>query len=104
MEMTRLFIYRMINFQFFVINFSLFSIISLIFGARKSSAKLNKDSKNQQSSSITSKQIGEKAGGKSTEFFQNGRLTINENNSINRSKGGGKPVPQIKENIDRRLL
>jgi hypothetical protein len=64
----------------------MFSIISLIFGAKRSFAILNKDSKNRQNSSITLKQIDEKAGSNLTESFQNRLLKVDENNFINRSE------------------
>jgi len=84
--MTRLFIYRMTNFQFFVINFSLISIISFIFGAKKSAAILNPLPQNRQSSPISSKQTDVRTDDKASEFFLNRHLTVNENDFINRSR------------------
>ena len=83
--MTRLFIYRMTNFQFFVINFSLVSIISFIFVAKESTAILNPLPQNRQNSLILSNRTDERTDGKSSEFFLNRRLTVNENDFVNRS-------------------
>jgi hypothetical protein len=71
--MTRLFIYRMTNFQIFVINFSIISVISFIFGAKKSAAVLNPLPQNRQSSPLLSKQTDVRTDGKPSESFLNRR-------------------------------
>ena len=84
--MTRLFIYRMANFQFFVNNFSLISIISFIFSAKKSAAVINLLSQNRLSNLNLLKQTDAGTDGKFSEFFLNLRLAVNENDLINRSR------------------
>ncbi len=103
--MTRLFIYRMTNFQFFVINFSLISTISFIFGAKKSSAKLNPPPQNRQSSPVLSKQTDERADDKPSESLLNRRLTVNENDFINPSRAfQTRPTKSRKTLIDSPLI
>lgn len=83
--MTRLLIYRTINFQFFDINFSPISIFPFIFGAKKSSATPNKNSQNQQSSPILLKRASEKTDDNPPKSSQN-RLTIDENDFLDRPR------------------
>ena len=95
----------MTNFQFFVINFSLISTISFIFGAKKSSAKLNPPPQNRQSSPVLSKQTDERADDKPSESLLNRRLTVNENDFINRSRAfQTRPTKSRKTLIDSPLI
>jgi len=76
--MTHLYIYQRVNLQFFVINFLLISATLFTTDAKRSSAILNKDSQNQQSSSFSLNNASEKTDGKPAKSSRNRLITVNK--------------------------
>src|SRR5687767_1344175 len=77
--MNHLSISRKLNFQFFIFAILLIITGSIIFGSIKSFAESDKDSQNQSSTSVLSKQASENTDDRSGKSSPIGWITVDEN-------------------------